>query len=72
MELELKYNPDNSEINVLQDIISCLNQLSECYNSKIKDLEREKKGLEIEKVAIIKALKDDNIENLKQYFGINA
>lgn len=67
MELEVKYNPDISQIDVLKDVKNILNQLSECYNSKIHDLEYKIECLQKEREAINKAIKNKNYEQLEWY-----
>lgn len=69
MELELKYNPENSTINVLEDVKNILNQLSECYNSKINDMQNRIDCLEKERALIRKAYLEGNTEGLDFYFG---
>lgn len=72
MKLELKYIPEeNPHINVYEDFKNCLEQLSECYNEIISDLQNKICALEIEKKAFIKALKEDNIDGIKEYLGID-
>lgn len=71
MELEVKYNPDLSKIDVVKDIISLLQQLSDCYNDKIKDLENRISELEIERETIRKGVVANNWEGLKSYFGVD-
>lgn len=73
MNIDIKYTPEeNPQINLFEDLTSCLNQLSDCYNEVIQDLQDKIKYQELERQRIIKALKDNNIEGLKTYFGINA
>ena len=71
MELEVKYNPDLSKIDVVKDVMSLLQQLSDCYNDKIKDLENRIIELEIERETIRKGVILYNWEGLKSYFGVN-
>lgn len=71
MELEVKYNPDLSKIDVVKDIMSLLQQLSDCYNDKIKDLEDRISGLETERETIRKGVVANNWEGLKSYFGVD-
>ena len=73
MNIDIKYIPEESpQINLFEDLTSCLNQLSDCYNEVIQDLQDKIKCQELERQSIMKALKDNNIEGLKIYFGINA
>ena len=73
MNIDIKYIPEESpQINLFEDLTSCLNQLSDCYNEVIQDLQDKIKCQELERQSIIKALKDNNIEGLKTYFRINA
>lgn len=71
MELEVKYNPDLSKIDVVKDIMSLLQQLSDCYNEKVKDLEVRIQGLEIERESIRQGVIKHNWEGLKSYFGVD-
>ena len=71
MELEVKYNPDLSKIDVVKDVISLLQQLSDCYNDKIKDLENRIDELETEHNIIRKGVILHNWEGLKSYFGVD-
>lgn len=71
MELEVKYNPDLSKIDVVKDVMSLLQQLSDCYNEKIRDLEIRIKGLEIERESIRHGVIKHNWEGLKSYFGVD-
>ena len=71
MELEVKYNPDLSKIDVVKDVMSLLQQLSDCYNDKIKDLEDRISGLETERETIRKGVVANNWEGLKSYFGVD-
>lgn len=71
MELEVKYNPDLSKIDVVKDVMSLLQQLSDCYNDKIKDLENRINELETERETIRKGIVANNWEGLKSYFGVD-
>lgn len=71
MELEVKYNSDLSKIDVVKDVISLLQQLSDCYNDKIKDFENRISELEIERETIRKGVILHNWEGLKSYFGVD-
>lgn len=70
MKLELKYFPEDTEIDVAKDVMECLKQLGECYNEVLQNKQNEIDGLNLERKSVIKALKDNNIESLKNYFGI--
>lgn len=69
MELEVRYNPDVSKIDVLEDVTALLKQLSECYNSKIDELEQEVVRLKEERGRIAASVQKKNWEGLEKYFG---
>ena len=70
MKLTVTYDSQNSKIDVFNDFKSLMDQLSECYNDKIQDLQNEITSLRLERNAIKKALKDKNYKSLETYFGI--
>lgn len=54
----------------IKTIIKALNEHDKEYLSEIKKLENKLDGYMKEREAIIKALKENKIDNLKWYFGI--
>ena len=50
MNIDIKYTPEeNPQINLFEDLTSCLNQLSDCYNEVIQDLQDKIKCQELER-----------------------
>lgn len=53
MNIDIKYiQEENPQINLFEDLTSCLNQLSYCYNEVIQDLQDKIKCQELERQSI--------------------